>query len=668
MMVIGLSGGFDTTWRLDYDLPYDFFHDAGAVLLEDGKMVAAVEQERLNRIKHTNRSPTPAIRACLEAHGATIKDVDCFAYCATEANADQILYAYHTRKGVGNKRMGIRAQLQQSLEEEFGCNIPAKKFHFADHHMCHALGAYIHSGFTDGLVITLDGAGEGNACLILRVRGKDFEQLRWVPDTNSLGYFYREVIRFLGYDMFEEYKVMGLAPYGDPSHYREIFKSFYELLPEGEFIVHLQRIPQLHAIMAPRKANEPITTLHKNIAASLQEALEILVFHMLRYFQKSTGELRLCLSGGVAHNSSLNGKILKSGLFDDVFVHPASHDAGGALGAALDAHRLHCPDVPSDSLDHLFLGKDIGDSVRVIAGAKRWSPMVTIEQSENPSATAAQMLAQGQVIGWVQGRSEFGPRSLGNRSILADPRPEKNMTRINQMIKKREGYRPFAPSVLAKHLKEYFEVPPWTTELPYMTYVVPVHPEKRALLGAVTHIDGSARVQTVTRSQNERYYKLIEAFAERTGVPILLNTSFNNNVEPIVDSIDEAIACYLTTELDALVIGDFIIKRRNTDLTALEEMALVLPDTVVCQHVDMSTRKGKRVKFQELVIRGNNGRSRKVSEETSRVLLEASRHRALSELMNANELKASVRDAVLNEIQELWGERLILILPIEVNK
>ena len=667
MMIIGLSGGFDPSWRLSYDLSNDYFHDSAAVLLQNGNVVAAVEQERLNRIKHTNRSAIPAIRACLDAHGATIEDIDSFAYYATEANVDQVLYSYHTRMGVGPERVGIRALLQQLLEEEFDCTIPAEKFHFSDHHMCHALGAYAHSGFADGLVITLDGAGEGNSSLVLRALGTDLEKLRWVPDSNSLGYFYREVIRFLGYDIFEEYKVMGLAPYGDPSRHRSLFETLYDLLPEGEYVVYLHRISDLHSLLAPRKAGEPFTTLHKDIAASLQEALEVLVFHMLRHFRKTTGETRLCLSGGVAHNSSLNGKILLSGLFDQVFVHPASHDAGGALGAAIDAHRTLCPNIPVGKLNHLFLGKDIGDIPSVCAGIERWRPLVTVENLENPCATAAQMLANDKVIGWVQGRSEFGPRSLGNRSILADPRPAENMTRINKMIKKREGYRPFAPSVLAQHVEEYFEVPPGATELPYMTCVVPVRSEKRALLGAVTHVDGTARVQTVTYLQNKRYFKLIEAFEECTGVPVLLNTSFNNNAEPIVDTLDEAIACYLTTGLDALFLGDFLITRANEDWTGLSEMAVVVPDTVAVQHVDKSTGKNKRTQSRELVTLASNGRRRQVSEETWKLLLATRQKRTLADLMDATGLEAQAREAVLSELRELWGERLILVLPIEAN-
>ena len=231
MMILGLSGGFDAAYRLEYDLSYDFMHDAAAVLLDEGRMVAAIEQERVNRIKHTNRAATPAARVCLETCGATIHDVDRIAFYATEAACNQVLYAYHVRKNVGRERVDVRTRLCQLLQQEFDAEIDPARLHFADHHMCHALGAYVHSGFDRCLTVTIDGAGEGNAGLVLRSRNGSFERLRSIPESDSLGYLYREVIRFLGYDMFEEYKVMGLAPYGDPAPYRDVFRQLYELTP-----------------------------------------------------------------------------------------------------------------------------------------------------------------------------------------------------------------------------------------------------------------------------------------------------------------------------------------------------------------------------------------------------------------------------------------------------
>jgi carbamoyltransferase len=664
MMIIGMSGGFDDTWRLDYDLSYDFLHDAAAVLLEGGRMVAAVEQERLNRIKHTNRCAMPAVRACLEAHGATIADVDAFAFYATEEAANEVLYAYHAR-GVGRERIDIRSLLRRLLEEEFGTPIDPARLHFADHHMCHALGAYAHSGFRDCLAVTIDGAGEGNAGLALRVRDGAFEPIRSVPVSNSLGYLYREVIRFLGYDMFEEYKVMGLAPYGDPARYREFFKNFYELHPDGEFVIHLTRVAMLHAILAPRRDDEPFTDLHKDIAAALQETLEIVAFHMLRHLRRSTGETRLCLSGGVAHNSTLNGKIALSGLFDEVFVHPASHDAGGAVGAALHAHRTLQPEVRPAMLDHLFVGKGIGTDAAAHAALQCWAPLVAITRVDDPCAAAAHFLADGKVIGWVQGRSEFGPRALGNRSIVADPRPAANMARINRMIKKREGYRPFAPSVLEQHAGEYFEMPERTPALPYMTCVVPVRSDKRALLGAVTHVDGSARVQTVTRQQNERYYRLIEAFGARTGVPVVLNTSFNNNAEPIVDTIDEAVACYLTTGLDVLVVGDCVVTRRQAGASAYEKMALCVPETVALRDVDACVERGRRERYAELYVRTSRGRCRRVSGAARRVVLGAQPDLSLGALLDAMNIAAAERAPLIDELRELWANRLVSLVPVK---
>ena len=396
MMILGLSGGFDAAYRLEYDLSYDFMHDAAAVLLDEGRMVAAIEQERVNRIKHTNRSATPAARVCLETCGATIHDVDRIAFYATEAACNQVLYAYHVRKNVGRERVDVRTRLCQLLQQEFDAEIDPARLHFADHHMCHALGAYVHSGFDRCLTVTIDGAGEGNAGLVLRSRNGSFEKLRSIPESDSLGYLYREVIRFLGYDMFEEYKVMGLAPYGDPAPYRDVFRQLYELEADGAFKLFLARVPLLHDVLAPRQDAEPFTQVHKDLAAGLQETLETIVFHMLRHFRAATGESKLCLSGGVAHNSSMNGKILGSGLFDRVFVHPASHDAGGALGAALDAHLAQRPEAPPSILTHLFVGRDLGADDAVRRALEEWAPLVSVERLGDPAAAAASSSPTGR--------------------------------------------------------------------------------------------------------------------------------------------------------------------------------------------------------------------------------------------------------------------------------
>ncbi|HEX7140765.1 MAG TPA: carbamoyltransferase C-terminal domain-containing protein, partial [Vicinamibacterales bacterium] len=665
MIVLGLSGGFDSTSRLDYDFSYDFLHDAAAVLLEDGRMVAAVEQERVNRIKHTNRSAVPAARVCLETRGIDVRDVDAFAFYGTEGACNQVLNAYHTRKNVGRTRVDIRTRLTHLLGEEFGQTIDPQRMHFNDHHMCHALGAYVHSGFDNCLVMTIDGAGEGNSGLVLRAHNGSFEKLCSIPEHHSLGYLYREVIRFLGYDMFEEYKVMGLAPYGDPAPHREFFKTLYDLEPDGNFQVHLWRVPLLHGILAPRQDDEPFSTLHKNLAASLQEALEVIVFHVLRHFREATGETSLCLSGGVAHNSTLNGKILRSGLFDRLFIHPAADDSGGALGAALEAHRELSGSYPRDTLEHVFVGRDLGDSDAIRKRLDAWGPLITAAYHDDVCVPAAGLMADGAVIGWVQGRSEFGPRALGNRSILADPRPRDNMVRINKMIKKREGFRPFAPSVLEERANDYFDMPAGTTELPYMSCVIPVRAEKRALLGAVTHVDGSARIQTVTRAQNDRFYRLIAEFGALTGVPMLLNTSFNNNAEPIVDKLDEAVACYLTTGLDYLVAGDAVVSRAGDTRDGMLRMAVSLPATVGLRQVDECRTGSERIRVNEIYVRTDKGRRRELSADARAVLLQSKRCRPLSDAFALAGVGTERQPALLDELFELWAQRLVIVHPIE---
>jgi carbamoyltransferase len=404
------------------------------------------------------------------------------------------------------------------------------------------------------------------------VSNGEFTSIRELGVESSLGLFYTGMTRVIGYDHFDEYKVMGLAPYGDPSRYRDLFKTLYKLAPDGCYqlrpsapYVAWNSLKTTAEFNTLRRKGGEFTQAHMDFAASLQETLEVIAMHVIGWFRENTGKSVLGYAGGVAHNCTLNGKLLLSGMFDDVFVQPAAHDAGTAVGAALYADRLRSGGVNRQArrLDHVLYGNPIPEGDLIEQRLADWSVAIRYERLQNTAQSAARLIADGAVIGWVQGRSEFGPRALGNRSILADPRPEQNRERINMMIKKREGYRPFAPSVLEESLHEYFEVPAQVRSLPFMIFVVPVRADKQAGLGAITHTDGTARVQTVSREQNSTYWQLIREFGNITGVPMLLNTSFNNNAEPIVESVDDAIACYLTTELTHLVVGDYLVTRRQ---------------------------------------------------------------------------------------------------------
>lgn len=560
MRILGYYGGFGTEFD---DASPTQTHDGAAVLVEDGNVVAAIEEERLNRIKHAYTAPLRATRFVLDEAGIGLGDVDFVAIPYRPESAERLLRRRYREDPTATHPMDIVDALRAQWREHLGADVPRERVRFVPHHIAHATATFAMSGFDEALVMTIDGQGDAESGLALAGRAEGLELLRSMPIRESLGHFYLDAIGFLGYRLFDEYKVMGLAPYGDPARFRAEFARMCELLPDGHWRLHPHLLDDFHATLVPRRKAEPIVQLHMDFAAALQETLERAVMHALRHFRATTGLRRLCLSGGVAHNCTMNGNILRSGLFDDVFVHPASHDGGNALGAALAVQRSIAGAGAPQRLRSVFWGSGIGRRDDIEGRLRAWSDVLDITHSADIEEDTAALLAAGEVVGWVQGRSEFGPRALGHRSILADPRPADYKGLINRMVKTRESFRPFAPAVLEEAAADHFELPGGRTEFPFMSFVLYVRPEKRALLGAVTHVDGSARVQTVSRDADPRFWRLIDAFGRRTGVPVVLNTSFNNNVEPIVDSIEDAIACFLTTGLHALVVGDFILRRKE---------------------------------------------------------------------------------------------------------
>jgi carbamoyltransferase len=669
MLVLGWHGSWSA---LEGDLaPNATFHDAAAVLLDDGIVIAAIEEERLSRVKHTNYFPARAIRHCLSKAGATINDLDAIALGFAESSLDRAASSEMWNSSEAAWKSG-RELLGAVFEREFRVDV-RDRLHFCAHHLAHLYASWHSSGFSDALAVCLDGRGDGFSGLIAACQGKRISVLRRIVDAQSLGYFYVWATKFLGYRRFDEYKVMGLAPYGDPEIFRELFNEICELLPNGEF--RIKSDIEKSRIVADaglsrhiRRKGDALLQVHKDFAAALQAALERAVFHLLHHYQKATGARRLCLGGGVAHNCTMNGKILRSGLFAEVYVQPAAHDAGNALGAALSVYRSHNVLIPSTVLPHLYWGSDIGGSASVAEILNRWTSLVRVTPSSDVCALAAGLLANGKVLGWVQGRSEFGPRALGNRSILADPRPAENKTRINEMVKKREGYRPFAPAVLQERLHEFFELPSEVAAVPFMIFAVPVRAVQRSKLGAVTHIDGSARVQSVCPRTNTRFHELICAFDRLTGVPILLNTSFNNNCEPIVESVDDAMACFLTTDIDCLVVGDFLVEK-SFAACSLDAICLGLVPEVPRSY-RLTRQKARDGGHQAaLEFTGSGLLARKlipISALAFRILTNDGRGDALNQRCDAIGV-AAARDlsAIGKEFYELWTQRAVCLTPAE---
>lgn len=634
-------------------------HDSSVALVKDGKVIAAIEEERLNRVKHSNKHPEYAVQAVFENTPYSLADVDkvcIFSLSHTSILKKNSLYERtefipHTKRIV------------DFLYKSTGIQYDEQKIHFIPHQLCHAMVSYFQSGFNDSLIISLDGVGDFISGAILHSDGETINYLDYIPEYKSLGNFYNEVILHLGYSMFDEYKVMGMAPYGRPEVFQKEFDSLYTLLPEGRFEFHREKFAALADLVGPRK-NE-LTQEHKDFAMGLQVALENIILHMAKHHQSLTGARNLCLSGGVAFNCSSNGNLLKSGLFEKIFVHPASHDAGGALGAALCAYHLGLDysdirrsqfainqSTPKYKLENVYWGKEIGNNDQILQVLNQWKDLISFEKVNDIAVYTAQLIAEDNVIGWVQGRSEFGPRALGNRSILADPRPSKNKSRINEMVKLREGYRPFAPSIMKEYAADFYEFPETQDEFPFMTFILDTRQDKIDLLGAVTHIDGTARVQTVTKESNNLYWNLINEFRKITGTPILLNTSFNNNVEPIVDSIGDAIVCYLTTQLNYLVIGDYIIKKKDFMATLGGLTLFKLPYTVT------ECRNGV---FQ-LYFNYSYKKKIKLSRFLFHFLIDLDESKTIASQLPADFSPAEKQD-LIKEIYGLWCNRAIRLAP-----
>jgi carbamoyltransferase len=670
MIVLGVHGGYKA--EQETDLLGHALHDGAAVVVRDGEVLAAIEEERLNRIKHSNCIPARSVRRVLELSGLTLDEVDRIAVNATKKTLEQIDQKNYIRDVQSSLPPPGKTGISLLFEELFGKDY-SSRFRYCHHHIAHAWSAYGPSGFDRSLIYSVDGDGDNSSGMVITAEGSSLKVLRDFSISQSLGQLYLSLIRVVGYGRFDEYKVMGLAPYGDPAVYDEVFRRGYRLLPEGNYSVQppaawFLEFADAGLVQQTRRRGEPFTQAHKDFAAALQSTLERIAFHVLEYYQKKTGLRRLCMAGGVAHNCTLNGKLLSSGLFDEVWVQPAAHDAGGALGAAWWTLYTEQPPKRRPALEHVFLGSPVEDTNSVRRMLADWGKIIEVEECNDFTRFAAEEMAGGAVIGWVQGRSEFGPRALGNRSILADPRPAENKQRINAMVKKREGYRPFAPSVLEEKAGDYFQLPAGQKRFPYMVFILPVLEEARALLGAITHVDGTARLQTVSRETNPLYWNLISEFEKLTGVPMLLNTSFNNNAEPIVDSVHDAVACFLTTGLDLLVVDKFIVRKNG----ALAPAALghlspsLIPSrklTAQQQPTDEDGERETKYWVEPTKSRDFQKGPIQISKHAFDMLRLADGLSTLDGLSRRLGYAEADRAAALEELYDLWCARVIALSP-----
>jgi carbamoyltransferase len=605
MNIIGISGvdqnvafkvrEFPGLSKREYRINQGF--DSAAALVGPGGVVAAAAEERFTREKATGDFPVRAIKYCLETGNIKINQVDFLAHG----------FAYEPFQAAFQEPDYARKQYQELYSPEaqkrrLNHHFPGvdwdRKFIAVPHHQAHAASAFYLSGFDESLILVSDGMGEVHSMTVAVGQGTEIKILKQVSAFHSLGILYSVFTLYLGFYMgMDEYKVMGLAPYGNPRRHFDKVMELVNLKDDGTYTIPafasdktlLEK--QTHAgviqLLAerfgpPREPESEITQDHQDIAAALQAALQACQLHVLRHFKKETGQNRLCLAGGVALNCSVNGVLRRSRLFDRMFVQPAAGDDGCALGAALFARKLHDPGFKPRKMTVPLWGPEFGeDEIRQALDDRADCVWTKADSFDELCRQVADRLAAGEVVAWFQGRMEFGPRALGSRSILADPRDPGMRDRINSLVKKREGFRPFAPVVTNEGAGRYFDIAPGDEDtFAHMLYVTQVLPAYRQKLPAITHVDGSARVQTVSGEHNPRLWKLLKAFEQITGLPIILNTSFNVKGEPIVCSPREALNTFRNARLDALVMGDYLVEpkrdsqgRRESETQAVASLA-----------------------------------------------------------------------------------------------
>ena len=601
-----------------------YYHDSAAALLHDGHIVAAAQEERFTRKKHDAGFPKNALEYCLQEAGIALGDVDYVAfYDKPFLKFERLLETYvaFAPRGFESFRMAVPVWLREKLFlkdllrkalKEFAPDYDwESRLRFSEHHLSHAASAFFPSPYEEAAVLTMDGVGEWATTSLAIGRGNRLEVVKEIHFPHSLGLLYSAFTYYTGFKVNSgEYKVMGLAPYGEPKYVQQIFDHLVDLKEDGSFRLDQSYFnyctgltmtsPKFHDLFGspPRQANELLTQRHMDLAASLQAATELIVLRLTRAIRQETGIGNLCLAGGVALNCVANGKVLRDGQFDNIWIQPAAGDAGGALGAALAVHHIHLGHSRSadgrDTMSGSYLGPAFGQSDierRLSAVGAKFSVL----DDAGLFQAGATALAEGKALGWFQGRMEFGPRALGGRSVLGDARSPAMQSVLNLKVKYRESFRPFAPSVLRDDVADWFEL---EGDSPYMLLVADVVKNRRramseaeqALFGieklnvprseipAVTHVDYSARIQTVHAETNPRYYALISAFKQQTGCPVIVNTSFNVRGEPIVCTPEDAFRCFMGTEIEALAVGNCFLKKeeQNPELKLNYETAFEL--------------------------------------------------------------------------------------------
>ncbi len=559
-----------------------FYHDSAAALLKNGEIIAAAQEERFTRIKHDDKFPTQAAAYCLSHAGIKVEDLQSIAYYEKPfVKFERLLTTYIKTwpRSFVSFLKAMKVWLKQKLwipsiiRKELGFK---GEIYYVEHHLSHAASSFFASPFKKAAVLTVDGVGEWATVTYGIGDGSSLKILKEIHFPHSLGLLYSAFTYYLGFKVNSgEYKVMGLAPYGEPK-YTEQVRKLVDVKEDGSFHLNMKYFGYEYGLRMtnkkfdklfgapPRKPETKLTQREFDIARSLQYVLEEILLKTVEHIHKKTGEDKLCLAGGVSLNCVANGRILRESSFKKLYIQPASGDAGGAVGAALFVYNTVLKEKNDYEMKDVYLGPDFSENEieKLLDGNK-----IKYKKYDEESLfeTVANYIDDQKVIGWFQGRMEYGPRALGNRSILADARNKENWQRVNLKIKFRESFRPFAPSVIEEDISEYFDL---DVPTPFMLLVAQV---KKDNIPAVTHKDNSARIQSVSKDENYRYHKLISTFKEKTGTSVVINTSFNVRGEPIVCSPLDALKCFLRTDMDILVMGNYVVNKSDINKEALKD-------------------------------------------------------------------------------------------------
>ena len=596
-----------------------YYHDSAAALLSHGKIVAAAQEERFSRKKNDERFPRNAAAFCLKQAGLTESDLDAVVfYDKPIIKFTRLLESYLAVAPGGWATfpralppwLGEKLNLRGTIRYEMPDLSDGAPILFTEHHQSHAASAFFPSPFEEAAILTVDGVGEWATTTVGQGRGNEVDMIKELKFPHSLGLLYSAFTAYCGFRINSgEYKLMGLAPYGEPKYVDLIFDHLVEVKEDGSLRLNLEYFHFLRGLRMTnskfdrlfggprRKPETPVEQRHMDVARSIQTVAEEIMLRLARHARQVTGQKNLCMAGGVALNCVANGKILREKIFDRIWIQPAAGDAGGALGAALAVWHMRKEDpqprtvIKPDAMQGAFLGPEFHDD-EIEDILKRHNAVYRKLDRESLLDEVAELLDDEKIVGWIQGRMEFGPRALGHRSILGDPRSPKMQSILNLKVKYRESFRPFAPAVLLERTPEFFEL---DVDSPYMLIVAPVqHAQRldvdaqssglerlkqlRSTLPAITHVEYSARIQTVTAEQNPNFHAILKRFEEKTGCPVLMNTSFNVRGEPVVCTPDDAYRCFVNTEMDYLAIGNFLLERGAQPQKVVKQKFHPVPD------------------------------------------------------------------------------------------